>query len=116
VLSGADASVAMLSAADLARARADAILLGGDLRVLPRAVALARRCRAIVRQNLLWALGYNALALPLAVCGLVPPWAAAIGMSASSLVVVLNAVRLSRSAGAGPAGAAATAGSVQPGN
>ncbi|WP_346839214.1 heavy metal translocating P-type ATPase [Microbulbifer sp. SAOS-129_SWC] len=95
VLSGADASVAMLSAADLARSRADAILLGGDLQALPRAVALAHRCRRIVRQNLLWALGYNALAMPLAVCGLVPPWAAAIGMSVSSLVVVLNAVRLS---------------------
>lgn len=96
VLSGADASVAMMSAADLARSRADAILLNGDLRVLPRAVTLARRCRTIVRQNLVWALGYNALALPLAVCGLVPPWAAAIGMSVSSLVVVLNALRLSR--------------------
>ncbi|WP_193166236.1 heavy metal translocating P-type ATPase [Microbulbifer hainanensis] len=113
VLSGADASVAMLSAADLAQSRADAILLGGDLTVLPRAVALARRCRAIVRQNLLWALGYNALALPLAACGLVPPWAAAIGMSISSLVVVLNAMRLARSGGADaaarPAPAAAEA-------
>ncbi|WP_250460018.1 heavy metal translocating P-type ATPase [Microbulbifer litoralis] len=96
VLSGADASVAMMSAADLAQSRADAILLSGDLRVLWQAVALARRCRTIVRQNLVWALGYNALALPLAVFGLVPPWAAAIGMSISSLVVVLNALRLSR--------------------
>lgn len=96
VLSGADASVAMMSAADLAHTRADAILLSGDLRVLAQAVALARQCRTIVRQNLVWALGYNALALPLAVCGLVPPWAAAIGMSLSSLIVVLNALRLSR--------------------
>jgi len=96
VLSGADASVAMMSAADLAQSRADAILLNGDLTVLPRAIALARKSRRIVRQNLAWALGYNALALPLAVCGLVPPWAAAIGMSISSLVVVLNALRLSR--------------------
>ncbi|WHI50245.1 heavy metal translocating P-type ATPase [Microbulbifer sp. MLAF003] len=96
VLSGADASVAMMSAADLAQSRADAILLNGDLQVLPQAISLARKCRQIVRQNLAWALGYNAIALPLAVCGLVPPWAAAIGMSASSLVVVLNALRLSR--------------------
>ena len=96
VLSGADASVAMLSAADLAQSKADAILLRGDLTVLPSSVALARQTRQIIRQNLAWALGYNALALPLAVCGLVPPWAAALGMSASSLIVVLNALRLSR--------------------
>ncbi|WP_237054713.1 heavy metal translocating P-type ATPase [Microbulbifer sediminum] len=96
VLSGADASVALMSAADLAHSRADAILLRGDLQVLPQALALALRCRRVVRQNLGWALGYNALALPLAVCGLVPPWMAALGMSASSLVVVLNALRLSR--------------------
>ncbi|WP_226646098.1 heavy metal translocating P-type ATPase [Microbulbifer variabilis] len=98
VLSGADASVAMMSAADLAQSRADAILLNGDLRVLAQSVALARKCRRVVRQNLAWALGYNAIALPLAVCGLVPPWAAAIGMSVSSLVVVINALRLSRAA------------------
>ncbi|WP_237067448.1 heavy metal translocating P-type ATPase [Microbulbifer guangxiensis] len=96
VLSGADASVAMLSAADLAQSRADAILLNGDLEVLPDALELARKSRRIIRQNLAWALGYNALALPLAVCGLVPPWVAALGMSASSLIVVLNALRLSR--------------------
>jgi Cu2+-exporting ATPase len=98
VLSGADASVAMMSAADLAQSRADAILLNGDLRVLAQSVALARKCRRVVRQNLAWALGYNVIALPLAVCGLVPPWAAAIGMSLSSLVVVINALRLSRTA------------------
>ncbi|WP_444891025.1 heavy metal translocating P-type ATPase [Microbulbifer sp. DLAB2-AA] len=98
VLSGADASVAMMSAADLAQSRADAILLNGDLRVLAQSVALARKCRRVVRQNLAWALGYNVIALPLAVCGLVPPWAAAIGMSLSSLVVVINALRLSRAA------------------
>ncbi|GAA5526150.1 copper-exporting P-type ATPase [Microbulbifer aestuariivivens] len=96
VLSGADASVAMLSAADLAQSRADAILLNGDLEVIPNALELARRSRLVIRQNLAWALGYNALALPLAVCGLVPPWMAALGMSASSLIVVLNALRLSR--------------------
>jgi Cu2+-exporting ATPase len=50
----------------------------------------------IVRQNLIWAVVYNATALPLAVVGMVPPWLAAIGMSASSLVVVLNALRLNR--------------------
>ena len=96
VLSGADVSVAMMSAADLAQSRADAILLKGDLCALPRAFALASRCRTIIRQNLGWAILYNALALPLAFLGLVPPWAAAIGMSLSSLIVVVNALRLSR--------------------
>ncbi|TLM73656.1 heavy metal translocating P-type ATPase [Microbulbifer harenosus] len=96
VLSGADVSIAMMSAADLAQSRADAILLQGDLRALPRAFALARKCRTIIRQNLAWAVLYNLLALPLAFLGLVPPWAAAIGMSLSSLIVVANALRLSR--------------------
>ncbi|WP_051687425.1 heavy metal translocating P-type ATPase [Microbulbifer sp. HZ11] len=96
VLSGADVSVAMMSAADLAQSRADAILLQGDLRAVPRAFALAGKCRTIIRQNLGWAILYNALALPLAFLGLVPPWAAAIGMSLSSLIVVINALRLSR--------------------
>ncbi|WP_231757886.1 heavy metal translocating P-type ATPase [Microbulbifer elongatus] len=96
VLSGADVSVAMMSAADLAQSRADAILLQGDLQALPRAFALAGKCRTIIRQNLGWAILYNALALPLAFLGLVPPWAAAIGMSLSSLIVVVNALRLSR--------------------
>nr|WP_100169401.1 heavy metal translocating P-type ATPase [Microbulbifer agarilyticus] len=96
VLSGADVSVAMMSAADLAQSRADAILLKGDLCALPRAFALAASCRKIIRQNLSWAILYNLLALPLAFLGLVPPWAAAIGMSLSSLLVVVNALRLSR--------------------
>ncbi|HEY8569832.1 heavy metal translocating P-type ATPase [Microbulbifer sp.] len=96
VLSGADVSVAMMSAADLAQSRADAILLQGDLRALPRAFELARKCRTIIRQNLAWAILYNLVALPLAFLGLVPPWAAAIGMSLSSLIVVVNALRLSR--------------------
>lgn len=96
VLSGADVSVAMMSSADLAQSRADAILLQGDLRALPRAFELARKCRTIIRQNLAWAILYNLLALPLAFLGLVPPWAAALGMSLSSLIVVVNALRLSR--------------------
>lgn len=96
VLAAADVSVAMASATDLAQSKADAILLHGDLQALPRALALAAKCRTIIRQNLSWALLYNLLALPLACFALVPPWAAALGMSASSLVVVTNALRLSR--------------------
>jgi Cu2+-exporting ATPase len=70
------------------------VLLGDRLEVLAEAVALARRTRAVIRQNLIWAAAYNALVLPLAVTGQLPPYLAAIGMSASSLVVVGNALRL----------------------
>ncbi|UTW46745.1 heavy metal translocating P-type ATPase [bacterium SCSIO 12696] len=96
VLSGADVSVAMGDAADITRIHADTVLMSGQIATLPRALQYARLTHRVIRQNLCWALAYNLLALPLAAMGLVPPWAAAIGMSASSLVVVLNALRLSR--------------------
>jgi len=96
VLSGADISVAMAAASDLAQTRADSVLLNGDLTVISRALASARNTRRIIGQNLSWALAYNGLALPLAALGWVPPYAAAIGMSASSLVVIVNALRLNR--------------------
>ncbi|MDM3871640.1 heavy metal translocating P-type ATPase [Porticoccus sp. W117] len=98
VLSGADVSVAMGDAADIARIHADSILMSSEIGVLPQSLTFAHFTHRIIRQNLGWALAYNLLALPLAALGLVPPWAAAIGMSASSLVVVLNALRLSRGA------------------
>lgn len=94
VLQVADVSIAMGDASDLARMRADAILLAGDLRLIPLARKVAEKTSHIIRQNLGWALGYNILAVPLAAAGLVPPWAAAIGMSTSSLIVLLNALRL----------------------
>lgn len=97
VLQAADVSIAMGAASELSQISADAILLNNDLGMLPDAVALARRARHIIRQNIGWAIGYNTLALPLAAMGYVPPWAAAIGMSASSLLVLLNALRLKRS-------------------
>ena len=62
---------------------------------------VARRTQRVVRQNLAWSIAYNLAALPLAAFGLVPPWLAAIGMSLSSVVVVLNAMRLSRGTGQG---------------
>ena len=96
VLAGADASIAPAHGALLAQNSADVILLGESLRPLLSAVSLSRRTIRIVRQNLAWAIVYNLLALPLAAAGYVPPWAAAVGMSASSLVVVLNALRLNR--------------------
>jgi Cu2+-exporting ATPase len=82
--------------ADLARSNADVVLLGNDLLALPRGLKLARRTLAIVRQNLVWAFAYNFLAIPLAMVGWVTPWMAGIGMSLSSLLVVLNALRLQR--------------------
>jgi len=95
-MAGAGVSVAMGSAADLTQLRADAVLLNGQLTQLAEALDTAGRTRRIIRQNMAWALGYNLCALPLAAAGLVPPWLAAIGMSLSSLVVVLNALRLGR--------------------
>jgi Cu2+-exporting ATPase len=96
VLAGADTSVAPAQGALLAQTNADVIMLGDSLEPLVTAVRMSGKTMRIVRQNLAWAIVYNALALPLAAAGLVPPWLAAIGMSASSLIVVLNALRLSR--------------------
>jgi Cu2+-exporting ATPase len=96
VLAGADVSIAIGSGAALAQRAADVVLTGGSLDRIAGAIALARRTRAVVRQNLGWALAYNVLALPAAVMGLVPPWMAALGMSLSSLAVTLNALRLAR--------------------
>lgn len=96
VLSGADVSVAMASATDLAQTKADALLMAGDLTLLIKALRFSGKLQTTIKQNLAWALTYNVLALPLAVMGQIPPWAAAIGMSVSSLVVVANAIRLSR--------------------
>ncbi len=94
VLAQAQVSIAMGGGADLARANADVVLLSDDLLALPRGLRLARRTMGIVRQNLIWAFAYNFLAIPLAMAGWVTPWMAGVGMSASSLLVVLNALRL----------------------
>lgn len=101
VLAGADVSLALADGAALAQRAADFVVSGGALVRIPQAVALARRTRRIVRQNLLWALGYNVLALPLAAAGVVTPWMAALGMALSSLLVTLNALRLGLPGGRG---------------
>ena len=97
-LAGAHVSVAMGHGAAAAAARAGAVFIGDDPRGLLAGLGVARQARRIVRQNLAWAAGYNLVALPLAASGAVPPWAAAIGMSLSSLAVVGNALRLGRPA------------------
>lgn len=96
VLAQAQVSVAMMSGAALAQGAADMVLLSGRLSDLSDMVSYARRTLRVVRQNLGWAVGYNVVAIPLALTGHVTPWMAAIGMSASSLLVVLNALRLAR--------------------
>lgn len=96
VLGVADASFAVAGATDLARSQADFVIVGGDLHKIIETVHKARQCRRIVRQNFSWALVYNLCAIPLAAMGFVPPWAAAIGMSLSSLLVVANSLRLNR--------------------
>ena len=96
VLAQADVSFAMPQGAQIARTTADAVLLSGRLGDVVQAMHLARRTVRVMRQNLAWAALYNAAGVPLAISGLLPPWAAGLGMAASSLVVVLNALRLSR--------------------
>ena len=94
VLARADVSIAMGTAAALAQARADVIVLSDRIEDLPVVFATARRTLAVVRQNLRWALIYNAVSVPLALVGWMPPWLAGVGMAASSLLVVVNALRL----------------------
>lgn len=94
VLAAAQVSIAMGSGTQLAQASSDMVLLSENLDHLYESVIHARRTMAIVKQNLSWAVIYNGLALPLAALGYIAPWLAAIGMSASSLLVVLNALRL----------------------
>jgi Cu2+-exporting ATPase len=96
VLAAADISVAMGSATDLAKTTADAVLLSNRLQALVQAFGLARRTRRVIIENLLWAGLYNGLMLPFAALGWITPIWAAVGMSISSLTVVLNALRLTR--------------------
>ncbi|WP_275629891.1 heavy metal translocating P-type ATPase [Pseudomonas sp. 273] len=96
VLAAADISVAMGSATDLAKTSADAVLLSNRLDSLVQAFSLARRTRRVIIENLAWAGLYNGLMLPFAALGWITPAWAAIGMSVSSLTVVLNALRLTR--------------------
>jgi Cu2+-exporting ATPase len=97
VLAGANVSIAMGNGTSIAQHSADCIWLGHQLTDLDSAFVIARRTMHIVRQNLAWALAYNLTAIPLAMTGMLAPWMAALGMSLSSLLVMLNALRLSNS-------------------
>jgi len=117
VLAGAHVSFAFGRAVPLAQSRADFVVLGDSLALVPQTVLLARRTLRVVRQNLWWAAGYNALCVPLAVAGWMPAWLAGLGMALSSLLVVLNAARLARGLPASGQGAApqpSSSSSVQP--
>jgi Cu2+-exporting ATPase len=96
VLARADVSVAMGQAVPLAQAKSDFVVLGGNLRAVASLMRHARRTRYIVRENLAWAGIYNAVCVPLAALGYMPPWLAGLGMAASSLLVVANSARLAR--------------------
>lgn len=96
VLRAADVSFAMGSGATLAQSHADAVLLSGGLVSLRDAAMAADACMRVIRQNLVWATLYNLAAIPAAAMGVLNPWMAGLGMSASSALVVLNALRLQR--------------------
>ncbi|MFK0047460.1 heavy metal translocating P-type ATPase [Streptomyces sp. NPDC090741] len=107
-LAGADLGIAMGSGTDVAIGAADVTLVRGDVEAVADAVRLARRTLATIRANLVWAFGYNLVTVPLAAVGLLNPMVAAAAMSASSLLVVGNSLRLRGWDPAGrPAGARA---------
>lgn len=95
VLAGAHVSFAFGRAAPLAQAQADFVVLGEQIGAVASSFQVARRTLRVVRQNLWWAAAYNAVCVPLAVLGWLPAWLAGLGMALSSLLVVLNALRLS---------------------
>lgn len=96
VLAAADVSVAMANATDLAQVASDGVLLGDKISPIVHAITTAQKSQTIIRQNLRWAFFYNTAIIIPAALGYVPPWLAAIGMSLSSLLVVLNALRIKR--------------------
>ena len=96
VMARADVSFAIGDGPALTRSQADFVLLSGTLADVATARTIAQRAMRIVRQNLAWAIAYNAVCVPVALLGWFPPWAAGLGMATSSLVVVLNALRIDR--------------------
>lgn len=102
VLAQAGVSIAMSDGAWMSQRQADAVLLSGRLGDLRAAFDTSARALKIIRENLFWALAYNLAAVPLAALGMITPWMAGIGMSASSLIVILNSMRLFQRYGAAP--------------
>ncbi len=96
LLAGADVSAALSSGTELAQAHADLLLMDGRLGGLIDARLIAWQLQQVTAQSRRWSLAYNLCAVPFAAFGMVPPWLAGIGMSLSSLVVVLNALRVGK--------------------
>jgi Cu2+-exporting ATPase len=96
VLAGADVSFALGQALPLAQSKADFVFMANDLQPLVATFQLSQKTLRIVRQNLMWAAVYNFACVPLAMMGYLPAWLAGLGMACSSLGVVLNAMRLSK--------------------
>lgn len=96
VLAKANVSIAMGSGADVAQEGGDMVLVNNDLALVAAAHSVAKKTRFIIRENLIWAMMYNLVAMPLAIMGVVTPWIAAFGMACSSLLVLGNALRLLR--------------------
>ena len=96
VMAQADVALAMGGGAGIAKSEADFVLLGNTLNGVVMAHDRAQRTMRIIRQNLIWSAVYNAVGVPLALFGMLPPWAAGLGMACSSLFVVLNSLRLTR--------------------
>jgi Cu2+-exporting ATPase len=94
VLAQADVSITLGAGSDLAKSSADIVLLDNSLDKLSLVFNIAKRCKAKIIQNISWAIGYNVIVLPLAFTGYLNPWMAVLGMSLSSLIVVVNSIRL----------------------
>ncbi|CAD2224250.1 Cation transport ATPase, E1-E2 [Pseudoalteromonas sp. 3J6] len=94
VFASAHLSIAMETGADISKNSADVVLLNSDLASISHLLTIAKQTRRIIKQNLALSLLYNGSILPLAAMGLVAPWMAVIGMSASSIIVICNSLRL----------------------
>ncbi|MEL0067518.1 MAG: heavy metal translocating P-type ATPase [Gammaproteobacteria bacterium] len=95
-MAAASVSIAMTEATDITKVNADMILMRESLTLIEKAYQLSLKTRQIIKQNIVWAISYNLIGVPLAMAGLLTPWIAALGMSFSSLIVILNALRLAK--------------------